>query len=106
MAQALVTLPKSVKKGDIIEIKALVGHPMETGFRPGVDGKTLPRDIIKKVQCRYLGIVVFEAEFFTSIAANPFVSFNLRATDTGSIQFTWEGDNGFIHNESQTLVVS
>ena len=105
MAQALVTLPKGVQKGDIIEVKALVGHAMETGLRPGVDGKTIPRDIIKKVRCSYLGTTVFEAEFFTSIAANPFISFNLRATASGPIQFTWEGDNGFVHNESQMLIV-
>ena len=48
MARTLITAPKSARRGDIIEIRVLIQHPMETGYRPGADGKVLPRDLIRR----------------------------------------------------------
>ena len=53
MARTLINVPPSSKRGDVIEIRALIQHPMETGYRPGSDGKTLPRDILRRFACRY-----------------------------------------------------
>ena len=78
---------------------------METGFRPGADGKTLPRDIITRFTCRYNGEVVFAAELFSAIAANPFLSFHTVATRSGALLCTWEGDNGFAQSESVDITV-
>jgi sulfur-oxidizing protein SoxZ len=105
MARALVHMPAAARRGEVFEIRALIGHPMETGYRPGADGKVLPRDIIRRFTCRYNGEVLIEAELHPAIAANPYLSFHARATASGTLEFTWEGDNGFAQTERKTLQV-
>jgi sulfur-oxidizing protein SoxZ len=79
---------------------------METGYRPGADGKVLPRNIIRRFSCRYNGELVFSAELFPAIAANPNLIFHTVATESGKLTFTWEGDNGFTQTESIGLTVT
>jgi sulfur-oxidizing protein SoxZ len=106
MARALINAPTTAKRGEVIEIRATIGHPMETGFRPGDDGKLLPRNIIRRFTCRYNGEVVFTADLFSAVAANPYLAFHTVATDSGTLTLTWEGDNGFAQTESLTLTVA
>ena len=93
MARALINVPAKAKKGEIIEIKTLLSHPMETGYRPSDDGKLVPRNIIKRFVCTYDGEAVFSADLFPAISANPFLSFTLVATNSGVITFSWTDDN-------------
>jgi sulfur-oxidizing protein SoxZ len=106
MARALIKLPDMATPGEVIEIRALIQHPMETGYRPGPNGTILPRDIIRRFTCAYDGEVIFAAELHPAIAANPFLSFTTTATRRGPVTFTWEGDNGFSQTETTTLVVA
>jgi sulfur-oxidizing protein SoxZ len=106
MARALVTMPTTAKRGDIIEIRTLIAHPMETGYRPGADGAILPRNLIRRFSCRYDEVLVFSAELFPAVAANPFISFFTVATASGTLRFSWEGDNGFAQTESVSLTVT
>ena len=39
-------VPTSAKKGEVVEIKTLITHPMETGQRKDSDGKIVPRLIV------------------------------------------------------------
>ena len=94
MARALINVPAKAKKGEIIEIKTMLSHPMETGFRPSDDDKLVPRNIIKRFVCTYDGEAVFSADLFPAISANPFLSFTLVATNSGVITFSWTDDNG------------
>ena len=106
MARALINLPKTAKAGEVIEIKTLIAHPMETGFRPGADGKILPRNIITEFVCRYGDVEIFRAELFSATAANPYLTFTTRATASGTFSFTWRGDNGFEQTETASLTVT
>jgi len=106
MARALIHMPASAKAGDIIEIRALIAHPMETGFRPGSDGKPAPRDIIRRFTCEYAGKQVITAELHPAMSANPYLAFFVRATATGKLTFTWQGDNGFAQAEERELKVT
>ena len=105
MARTLINAPRTAKRGEVIEIRATIGHPMETGYRPDDNGKILARNIIKKFSCRYNGELVFSAELFSAVAANPYLAFNTVATDSGTLALTWEGDNGFSQTETLTLTV-
>ena len=105
MARALIRMPSQAKRGEIIGIKALISHEMETGFRPNNTGQLIPRNIIKEFVCTYNGQEVFRAELFPAIAANPFFSFPLMATESGTIAFQWTGDNGFSQSESREIIV-
>jgi sulfur-oxidizing protein SoxZ len=106
MARALVTVPPQVKRGEIVELRALIAHPMETGFRTGADGERVPRDILRRFTCRLDGEVVFAAELYPAIAANPYLAFHVLAGDGGTLTFTWEGDGGFAQTETVPLRVA
>ena len=81
MANVLINVPKKARKGDLVEIKALILHPMETGFRPGTNGRIIPRNIIERFTATWNGEEIFDMKFSPAIAANPFVSFFATATN-------------------------
>jgi sulfur-oxidizing protein SoxZ len=105
MARALINVPQKSKRGEIIEIKTLMSHPMETGFRPGMDGQLIPRDIIEKFVCTYNGEVVFSAQLHPAITANPFISFTTIATDSGTLVFSWTDNKGETQVQTASIQV-
>ena len=105
MASALINVPKKAKRGEVIEIKTLMSHIMETGFRHTAAGEIVPRDIITSFTCRYNGVEVFRADLFPAIAANPFITFSTVATETGKFDFECIGDNGFSETASASITV-
>ena len=105
MASALIRVPERARRGEVIEVKALIGHPMETGYRRTQHGERIPRDIITLFTCTYNGTEVFRAELYPAIAANPFIAFTTLATESGTITLHWSGDNGFAASESAAIVV-
>ena len=106
MARTLIQAPATARRGEVIELRATIAHPMETGYRPGADGRVLPRDIIRRFTCRYNGEVVFAAELAPAISANPYLSFHLLVADSGTLEFEWQGDNGFAQVERRNLQVA
>jgi len=104
--RALLNAPATARKGDIVEIRATVQHPMETGFRPGADGRVLPRNLVRRVECQFEGQTVFAADLHPSISANPYLAFSMRAVATGTLVVTWVGDEGFKHSESARIGVT
>ncbi len=104
-ARALINVPAKARRGEIIEIKTLIAHPMETGFRVGLNGALIPRNIITTFRCTYDGEEIFRAEFSPAIAANPFLTFFTVAAATGTIELQWEGDDGFSATESAPITV-
>lgn len=106
MAVARINVPKTAQRGEIVEIRTLISHTMETGYRRDYLGKTLPRDIITEFRCTYNGVEVCRATFHPAIAANPYISFPVRITDGGTLEFTWTGDNGFTQTESAQISIA
>ena len=105
MARAIIQVPARAKRGELIELRALIGHVMETGYRRTESGSLVPRDIIRQLVCSYNGAEVFRADFHPAIAANPLISFTTVATDSGKIEFRWTGDNDFSATESAPITV-
>jgi sulfur-oxidizing protein SoxZ len=105
MARPLINVPPKAKRGEIIEIKTLIAHPMETGFRPGPNGALIPRDIINRFVCTYNGEVVFHADLYPAIAANPFITFTTVAIESGTIAFSWTDDEGKTQTELAKIAV-
>lgn len=104
--RALVQMPKTVRRGEVFEVRTLLAHPMETGYRRDSDGRMLPRDIVRTMEVRLAGERVFAADLHPAIAANPFVAFTLVARASGPLEIRWRGDNGFAHTETLQLVVA
>jgi len=105
MTRALINVPPKAKRGQTIEIKTLISHIMETGYRHDNMGKPIPRDIITQLTCSYNGEEIFRADLYPAIAANPFVTFHTVATESGTIAFEWTGDNGFHESASAKIIV-
>ena len=105
MARTVVNMPAQAKRGEVIEIKTLAGHIMETGFRHTERGEAIPRDIITQFVCTYNGTEIFSADLFPAIAANPLITFTTVATESGTLDFKWVGDNGFSETASAKIVV-
>ena len=105
MARALIHVPPTAKRGDVIEIKTLISHVMETGYRIGVTGQPIPRDIIEDFVCTYNGEEVFRAKLYPAIAANPFISFFTIATESGTIAFSWTDQHGATQVQTAAITV-
>ena len=105
MASALINVPPRAKRGEIVEIKTLISHVMETGYRRTQLGVAIPRDIVTRFVCTYNGTEVFRAELHPAIAANPFIAFSTVAVESGTLTFQWTGDNGFSVTESARITV-
>jgi sulfur-oxidizing protein SoxZ len=105
MASALINVPARARRGEVIEVKTLISHPMETGYRRTQLGASIPRDIIRLFVCTYNGTEVFRAELHPAVAANPFIAFSTVAAESGTLTFQWTGDKGFAVTESAAIVV-
>ncbi len=100
-----IKLPDQIAAGDVIEIKALIMHVMETGNRKSRDGERIPRNIIHTFTAEYDGALVFTAEFGPGISANPFLAFFLKVPGAGELRVTWRDDEGGETIERYALTV-
>lgn len=105
MARVVVNIPAQAKRGEVIEIKTLAAHPMESGFRRTQLGELIPRDIIRQFVCSYNGVEIFRADLHPAIAANPLIAFTTVATESGTIELRWSGDNGYVVTQSAPITV-
>lgn len=104
--RALLHVPGIVRRGEIVEVRATLAHPMETGYRRDGEGRLLPRDIVNRIECRFDGELVFAADTFPAVAANPYVAFHLQVLASGSLTVTWSSDKGFAHTEGRRIEAS
>jgi sulfur-oxidizing protein SoxZ len=105
MARPLINVPAKVKRGQTFEIKTLISHIMEPGYRFKTAGVRIPRDIVTSFSCSYSGVEVFRADLSPAMAANPFITFFTVATESGTLEFKWTGDNGFSETAAATITV-
>jgi sulfur-oxidizing protein SoxZ len=106
MSRVAIQVPKSAKRGEVIEIRTIASHVMETGFRRTERGELIERDIITGFVCLYNGVEVFRAELHPAMAANPLISFSTVATESGTLEFRWTGDNGYAVTQSAPISVA
>ena len=103
MSTIRLSIPDSVTKGKIIELKAMIRHDMESGYRINVDGSHIPRLILKHFECRLDDDVVFSADFHPGVSANPLIKFFMRADRSGTLTFTWTEQAGQVFTKSAEL---
>ena len=97
---------KQAKKGDIVEVKALVQHIMESGQRKDSKGQVIPRKILNKFTCAVNGKEVFSVDFEPAISANPYIQFKFRATESGPVVLSWIDDDGTKIVGEETITVN
>ena len=101
-----IKLPESAKKGEVIEIRTLVAHVMETGFRKDEAGKLIPREIINRFTCTFDGQPLFSVDLEPAIAPNPYIKFTARVTESGTFRFAWFDDDGTVTTEDRKIEVT
>lgn len=106
MASIRLSVPRTAISGEVIQLKALIQHPMESGYRRGSRGEAIARDIITNFECSYNGEIIFKGEFGPGVAANPFLSFHTVATKTGTITFRWTDQHGEVWSDSADILVT
>ena len=116
MARTLIDKPERAKPGEVVRIRAMIGHPMESGYRVDTQGKVAPRNIIRRFTCHESSgnssgadALVFAADFHPAVAANPYVAFHLAAPTAATsltLKLRWTGDEGFEHTETVSLAVA
>jgi sulfur-oxidizing protein SoxZ len=106
MARALIHVPPTATRGEVIEIKTLISHPMETGYRVDATGTPIPRDIIDRFVCTYNGEEIFRAQLYPAIAATPYITFYTVATESGTIAFSWTDQHGATQVQTAQIKVT
>ena len=101
-----IRVPKTAKKGEIVEIKTLLPHIMESGQRKDKDGKTIPRKIINKFVAEFNGKPVFSANIEPAVAANPYLQFSAKVEESGTFKFSWTDDDGSVTTAEEKITVS
>jgi len=104
--KARVKTPKSVKKGEVFEVKTLISHKMETGVGRDKKGNKIPRAIINKFVCTYNGKEVFSADWHPAVSANPYLAFYVKAEESGSLEMAWTDDAGKTVKKTAKVAVS
>lgn len=105
MNQARLIFPERIREGEVIPVRLLIQHAMETGYRQDMGGKLIPRNVIRWVRCELGGQEVFRAEPSSGISANPLFEFTVRATRTERWSIRWEDDSGIRGELTQLMMV-
>lgn len=103
---ARISVPQNARRGDQIEIRIAIQHPMETGYRVEDNGTAITKNVINKLVCRYNGAEVFRAEMGSGISANPYLSFFIVAVASGELRFDWVDDTGVAGSERSAIIVA
>jgi sulfur-oxidizing protein SoxZ len=100
-----IKLPKDASKGEVVQIKTLIAHVMETGLRKDEAGNIVPRRIINRFTCTFNGKPVFSVDLEPAIAANPYLEFTARVEESGTFRFSWFDDDGSVTTADETIAV-
>ncbi|MGI6854939.1 thiosulfate oxidation carrier complex protein SoxZ [Mesorhizobium sp. 1B3] len=101
-----VKIPKTAKAGEVIVLKTLISHEMESGQRKDKDGNVIPRKIINKFTCEFNGQPVFSCDLDPAISANPYFEFSAKVSESGTFKLTWIDDDGSVYTDEQKIEVS
>jgi sulfur-oxidizing protein SoxZ len=103
--QPRIRLPREANRGEIVEIKTLLPHPMENGLRKDGNGALIPRKIISRFTCEFNGKPVFSCDLETAVSANPYLQFAAKVEESGSFRFAWTDDDGTVTVAEERITV-
>ena len=92
-----VRVPSSAAAGEVITIKTLISHIMESGQRKDGDGNLIPRSIINRFTCDFNGQNVIDVTLEPAISTNPYFEFQAQVPEAGTYTFTWYDEIGRAH---------
>lgn len=100
-----VKVPKKAAAGDVVTIKTLISHPMESGQRKDDDGNVIPRSIIHRFTCDFNGQNVIDIKMEPAMSTNPYFEFEATVPEAGDFKFTWYDDDGSVYEETKSITI-
>lgn len=100
-----VRVPKTASAGEVITIKTLINHVMESGQRKGKDGKVIPQHIIDRFEVEFNGQPVISADLHGAVSSNPYFEFTAKVSESGTFKFTWHDDKGPVYTTESKIKV-
>jgi len=101
-----VKVPSKAAAGEVVTIKTLISHPMESGQRKDKDGNLIPRSIINRFTCDFNGVNVIDMTLDPAISTNPYIEFDAKVDAAGEFKFTWYDDDGSVYEDSKSIEIS
>ena len=102
-AKPRVKVPKTAAAGEVVTIKALISHKMESGQRKDAEGKLIPRSIINRFTCEFNGVSVVDVTLEPAISTNPYIEFDAKVDASGEFKFTWYDDDGSVYTDTKAI---
>ena len=106
MRNTRIRIPETARRGDSVEVRVMIMHPMDTGYAYTTQGTVIPKDIVTDFVCRYLGEEVVRVRMEPGLSANPYFAFRLRAEESGTVEFIWTDQHGEVTSASARLTVT
>ena len=100
-----VKAPKKAEAGEVVTLKTLISHKMESGQRKDKEGNLIPRSIINRFVCDFNGQNVIDVQLDPAISTNPYFQFEAKVPEAGEFKFTWYDDDGSVYEESKTVAI-
>ncbi|MBM3526154.1 MAG: hypothetical protein FJX57_24650, partial [Alphaproteobacteria bacterium] len=101
-----VSVPSTARRGDVVTIRTVISHPMETGLRLNAFNTWIPERIIDRFICRYVGRELFRARPYPAVATNPYFAFFARVETSGRFEFEWHDTDGSIFTNGAAIEVT
>lgn len=101
-----VKAPKSASAGEVVTIKTLISHPMESGQRKDKDGNKIPRSIINRFTAEFNGTMVLDVTLEPAISTNPYFEFDAKVPEAGDFKFTWYDDDGDVYEDTKSVAMA
>ncbi len=105
-AKPRVKVPKTAAVGDVVTIKSLISHKMESGQRKDAEGKLIPRSIINRFTCDFNGVNVIDVTIEPAVSTNPYFEFDAKVDAAGEFKFTWYDDDGSIYEDTKSIEIA
>ncbi len=100
-----VRVPSSAAAGEVITIKTLISHVMESGQRKNSDGNLIPRSIINRFTCDFNGQNVIDVTLEPAISTNPYFEFQAMVPEAGTYTFNWYDDDGSVYTDTKDIAI-
>jgi sulfur-oxidizing protein SoxZ len=98
--QGKILLPARITRNAVINVRALLSHPMLTGMSRDSAGIPIPAYFVNEVEVTYGGERVAHFEWTSGISRDPFVGFSLRASREAPLTVTWKDNKGGVYTQS------
>lgn len=105
-AKPRVKVPKTAAAGDVVTIKSLISHKMESGQRKDAEGKLIPRSIINRFTCDFNGVNVIDVTMEPAVSTNPYFEFDALVDKAGEFKFTWYDDDGAVYEDVKAIEIA